>query len=71
MSWKFDTAARKSASRADADLLRGKARSARHSANAEARSWGRSGNVSDALDAWDDYSQEPTPFNVGKYLKHI
>ena len=64
MSWKFDTAARRSVSRADAPMIR-------HAANAEARSWGRSGSVSDALDAWDDYSQEPTPFNVGKYLKHI
>ena len=56
MSWKFDTAARKSVSPADAAMLRG---------------WARSGNVADALGAWDDYSQEPTPFNVGKYLKHI
>lgn len=70
MSWKFDTAARKSASRADAAMLRGKARSDRHSANAEARSWARSGNVTDALGAWDDYSQDPTPFD-GKFLKHI
>ena len=70
MSWKFDTAARKSTSIADAAMLRGKARSARHSANAEARSWGRSGSVADALDAWDDYSQDPTPFD-GKFLKRI
>lgn len=69
MSWKFDTAARRSVSRADAPMIRGKARSARHSANAEARSWAR-GSIADALDAWDDYSQDPTPFD-GKFLKHI
>ena len=68
--WKFDTAVRQSVSRADAAMLRGKARSVRHSANAEARSWARSGSVADALDAWDDYSQDPTPFD-GKFLKHI
>lgn len=68
--WKFDTAARKSTSIADATMLRGKARSTRHSANAEARSWARSGRVADALDAWDDYSQDPTPFD-GKFLKYI
>lgn len=70
MSWKFDTEARKSVSPADAAMLRGKARSVRHSVNAEARSWARSGNVADALGAWDDYSQDPTPFD-GKFLKHI
>ena len=64
--WKFDTAARRSVSRADAAMIRGKARSARHAANAE----GRSGNIADALGAWDDYSQDPTPFD-GKFLKHI
>lgn len=68
--WKFDTAARRSISRADAAMLRGKARSARHSANAEARSWVRSGSVADALDTWDDYSESPVPFD-GKFLKHI
>lgn len=68
--WKFDTAARKSISRADAAMLRGKARSVRHAANAEAHSWARSGSVSDALSAWDDYSENPVPFD-GKYLKHI
>jgi len=68
--WKFDTAVRKSVSRADGAMLRGKARSVRHSTNAEARSWSRSGSVADALDAWDDYSQDPTPLD-GKYLKHI
>lgn len=68
--WKFDTDARRSISRADAAMLRGKARSARHSANAEARSWVRSGSVADALDAWDDYSESPVPFD-GKFLKHI
>ena len=70
MSWKFDTEARKSVSPADATMLRSKARSARHAANAEARSWGRSGSISDALDAWDDYSESPVPFD-GKFLKHI
>lgn len=70
MSWKFDTAARRSVSRADAPMIRGKARSTRHAANAEARSWARSGSVSDALDAWDDYSQDSAPFD-GKFLKHI
>lgn len=64
--WKFDTAARKSISRADAAMLRGKARSVRHAAH----SWARSGSVSDALSAWDDYSENPVPFD-GKYLKHI
>lgn len=69
MSWKFDTAARRSVSRADAPMIRGKARSARHAANAEARSWAR-GSIADATRAWDDYSQDPTPFD-GKFLKHI
>ena len=68
--WKFDTAARRSVSRSDAAMLRGRARSARHAANAETRSWGRSGIVSDALGAWDDYSENPVPFD-GKFLKHI
>lgn len=69
--WKFDTQARKSVTQADAAMLRSKARSSRHAANAKARSWSRSGSVADALGAWDDYSEDPTPLNAGKYLKHI
>lgn len=68
--WKFDTQARKSVTQADAAMLRGKARSSRHSANIRTRSWARSGIIGDAVKAWDDYSQDPTPFD-GMYLEHI
>lgn len=71
MSWKFDTAARKSVSRSDAAMLRNKARGVRHAENAKVRDLARSGSISDALDAWGDYSADPNPFNVGKFLKNI
>ena len=68
--WKFDTQARKPVAQAAAAMLRNKERSMRHTTNTRVSSWARSGNVDDALDAWDDYSHNPAPLD-GKYLKHI
>jgi hypothetical protein len=55
--------------REDKENMRRQRRSQKRSEGAKVASMARSGNISDAVEAWDEYSADPTPFD-GKFLTH-
>jgi hypothetical protein len=55
--------------REDKENMRRQRRSQKRSEGAKVASMSRSGNISDAVEAWDEYSADPTPFD-GKFLTH-
>jgi hypothetical protein len=55
--------------REDKENMRRQHRSQKRSEGAKVASMARSGNISDAVEAWDEYSADPTPFD-GKFLTH-
>lgn len=69
MVYKFDTGSHHMVGREDKENMRRQRRSQKRSEGAKVASMARSGNISDAVEAWDEYSADPTPFD-GKFLAH-
>ena len=69
MVYKFDTGSHRMVGPEDKESMRRQRRSQKRRESAKVDDMARSGSVSDAVEMWDEYSADPTPFD-GKFLSH-